>query len=382
MLTMLGIIIGISSVVTIVSLGEGLKTQIVGQVANLGSGVVTVRPGKLINGNSLNYLALLNSSNLTTADLKSLNSIPSAQAVVPLDFVTSSAKGDSGELDNIFVAGTTSQFSQVVRQDVNYGEFFPSTDDFQNVAVIGPEVAMKLFGQPSPIGHTLIINGQPFIVHGVFKASSNSFLSVAQADLNSSILIPFGSASQLTGGTTNILEIFVKSKNSNLVDQTIAQAGSVLTKNHGQTDFTVLKQQQLLTVAGNLINTAAGFVTAIAAISLLVGGIGIMDIMLVSVSERNREIGIRKAIGATNRQILSQFLTEGLALTVCGGLLGILVSLAVNGLLRLYTSWEPAVNPWIMALAAGVSIALGLIFSTVPALKAARKDPIDALRGD
>ncbi|HET9850384.1 MAG TPA: ABC transporter permease [Candidatus Saccharimonadales bacterium] len=379
---MLGIIIGISSVVTIVSLGEGLKTQIVGQVANLGSGVVTVRPGKLINGNSLNYLALLNSSNLTTADLKSLNSIPSAQAVVPLDFVTSSAKGDSGELDNIFVAGTTSQFSQVVRQDVNYGEFFPSTDDFQNVAVIGPEVAMKLFGQPSPIGHTLIINGQPFIVHGVFKASSNSFLSVAQADLNSSILIPFGSASQLTGGTTNILEIFVKSKNSNLVDQTIAQAGSVLTKNHGQTDFTVLKQQQLLTVAGNLINTAAGFVTAIAAISLLVGGIGIMDIMLVSVSERNREIGIRKAIGATNRQILSQFLTEGLALTVCGGLLGILVSLAVNGLLRLYTSWEPAVNPWIMALAAGVSIALGLIFSTVPALKAARKDPIDALRGD
>jgi putative ABC transport system permease protein len=138
----------------------------------------------------------------------------------------------------------------------------------------------------------------------------------------------------------------------------------------------------LIGVSSQILNTITRFVSAIAAISLVVGGIGIMNIMLVSVSERTREIGIRKAVGATNRQILHQFLTEGLVLTVSGGILGVIASLILNLLLRLYSGWEPVVSIPIILLAVGVSIAAGLIFSLIPALKAARKDPITALRGE
>ncbi|HVO86322.1 MAG TPA: ABC transporter permease [Candidatus Binatia bacterium] len=386
MFTMLGIIIGISSVVTIVSLGEGLKHQIVGQVTNLGSNVVTVRPGKLVNqgpdGQSLNLLALFTASTLSSKDVQALNGLTSATDVVPIDFVTSSARGDNGQIDNIFVAGTNSQFPDIIHQDVAYGEFFPPSDDGQYVAVIGPAVATKLFGTTNAVGSTIYINGQGFIIHGVLNQSSDSFLSVAQADLNSAVLIPFTTATQLTGGATNILQIFIKTGNSSEVNQTIDQATALIVKNHGQQDFSVLKQQELLNITSSLVNSATSFISAIAAISLLVGGIGIMDIMLVSVSERNREIGIRKAVGATNRQILSQFLTEGLALTIAGGIIGIALSFAINAFLRLYTSWHPIIDIWVVVLAAGISIAVGVLFSIAPAIKAASKDPIEALRGD
>jgi putative ABC transport system permease protein len=158
---------------------------------------------------------------------------------------------------------------------------------------------------------------------------------------------------------------------------------AAIAKNHsGSGDFTVLKQDQLLGVTSQVLDTITGFVTAIAAISLLVGGIGIMNIMLVSVTERTREIGIRKAIGATNRQIRQQFLTEGLVLSVSAGLIGVAVSLAINLLLRIYSGWKPVVSVWVVILAVGVSVALGVIFSLIPAVKAARKDPITALRGE
>jgi putative ABC transport system permease protein len=383
MLTMLGIIIGVSSVITIVSLGEGLKHQLTAQVSNLGSDVVTIRPGKLISqnasGSSFNLLALLSASTLTPVDMTSLAKLPSVKAVAPIDFVTSSAQGDDGTQDNIFVAGTNPQLPEFLHQKIAYGEFFPAGDD-ESIAVVGSAVAHKLFHDSNPVGHTVVINGHSFIVHGVFEPSANGILSVAQADLNSSIFIPLAAAQEVTGGNTNILQVFVKS--SGEVESTIADVTKVLTKNHHGQDFTVLKQKELLDISGQLLNTATRFITIIAGISLLVGGIGIMDIMMVSVSERTREIGIRKAIGATNHQILQQFLIEGLVLTFGGGAIGILISLAIDGLLRLYTSWEPSISPLVVLLAVGISVAVGLVFSIAPALKAARKDPITALRGD
>jgi len=381
--TMLGIIIGISSVVTIVSLGEGLKHDITGQIHDLGGNVISVRPGKLVtSSNNLNFFALFSTSTLTPADVKNIRQLPSVEASVPIDFITSSVTADTKELDNIFVAGTTPELAKLLHQQVNYGEFITPDNEDQSFAVIGADVAQKLFREANPVGGTIKINGQDFIIHGVFKRTPNSFLSITQSDFNSSVFIPFQPALDLANGRDNILQILVKSKGTDQVPQAVAGITKVLKKAHAQQDFTVLTQKDLLGLTDNVVNDVTGFIGAIAAISLLVGGIGIMDVMLVSISERTREIGIRKAVGATNRQILTQFLTEGLALTLGGGIIGIGISILINQLLRIYTSWKPIIDIWVVILAVGVSITVGLIFSIAPALKAARKDPIQALRGD
>lgn len=383
--TMLGIIIGVASVVTIVSLGEGLKHQIVGQINQLGNNVITVRPGKLLakSGGGLNLYAFLAPSTLTPKDVNSVSNLPAVKGVTPIEFVTNAASSDSGELDDVFVAGTNPNFDNILHQKVTYGDFFTDDNLSDNVAVIGSNVANKLFGVLNPVGETIHIMDQDFIVHGVLAPSSGSLLSVAQADYNSSIYIPVGAAQTLTSGHTNILQILAQIKGGQNIDAAADSIRRVIAKNHEDGgDFTVLKQDQLLGVTSQVLGTVTNFISGIAAISLLVGGIGIMDIMLVSISERTREIGIRKAIGATNRQILRQFLTEGLVLTVGGGLIGVIVSLIINLLLRLYSGWQPLISVPIIILAVGVSVFTGLIFSLAPAIKAARKNPIDALRGE
>jgi putative ABC transport system permease protein len=381
--TMIGIIIGISSVVTVVSLGEGLKQQITGQINQLGPDVLTIRPGKVANTGSLaNLYSFLAPSTLTPDDVSSIKNIKSVKNAAPIEFVTSTIKDDTVQMDNVFVAGTTSNLADILNQKIAYGGFFADTDQDQNFAVIGSDIAGQLFGEFNPVGETMHINGQDFVVHGVFDHSAGSLLSLSQADLNSSVLISTQQAEALAGGHTNILQVFVRLKPNSDVDAAIKNINDTLSEKHGgNTDFTVLKHDQLLGVSDQLVDTATGFISGIAAISLLVAGIGIMNILLVSVSERTREIGIRKAIGATNRQILNQFLAEGLVLSIGGGIIGIIVSYLINLLLRLYTDWKPIISLPILFMAVAVSVTAGVIFSLAPAFKAARKDPITALRG-
>ena len=386
-LTMMGIIIGISSVVTVVSLGEGLKGQVVGQINKLGSDVITVRSGRLVQRSDgsisgLNLLAFLNTSTLTQQDVTTVAKLPTVNSVTPIDFVTSSVASGDVQLDNAFVFGSSPALPDLLHQKIAYGDFFSDEDAGQNFAVIGPNIASQVFGQLNPSGHSLNINGQDFIVHGVLAPSSGSLLSVGQVDFNSAVIIPFDSAKKVANNQTNILQILVRSKDSN-PDAAVAEIQKQLFANHNKhEDFTVLKQDELLGIVSGVVDTATRFISAIAAISLLVGGIGIMDIMLVSVTERTREIGIRKAVGATNRQILNQFLVEGLALTIVGGVIGVILSLLINVGLKIYTDWQPVINIPIVVLAVAVSVAVGVIFSITPALKAARKDPINALRGE
>jgi putative ABC transport system permease protein len=386
--TMLGIIVGVTSVVTIVSLGEGLKQQIASQINQLGSDVVTVRSGKLVNRgqegdiNSVNLLAFLSTSTLTNDDIETLSKLSSVQAVVPVNFVTSSAKSNSASSDNLFVEGTTYQMAQVLHRKIEFGDFFDEESSDKNVAVIGSTVAHNLFGELNPIGQSIQVKGSDFIIHGVLAPTSGGLVSVAETDFNSAVFIPQQAALDLSNNKSNILQILIKSKGGNL-DQTVEDVRTTMLKKHkNQEDFTVLKQTELLNIAGTTVGSVTRFITAIAAVSLLVGGISIMDIMWVSISERTREIGIRKAIGATNRQILNQFLVEGSLMSIFGGIIGIIVSLIINGLLRIYTSLHPAITIPIMVLAVVISIAVGIIFSVAPALKAARKRPIDALRGE
>jgi putative ABC transport system permease protein len=386
--TVLGIIIGITSVITIVSLGEGLKQQISGQINQLGSDVVSVRSGKLVsrkNGgdiNGVNLLAFLSTSTLTNQDIEALSNNPKAGAVVPINFITSSAKGSSASSDNLFVVGTSAQMADVLHQKVQYGGFFDNDNSDKNVAVIGSNVAHLLFKELNPVGQTIHIQGHDFIIYGVLAATSGGLASVAETDFNSAVFIPMQPARDLTNDRTNILQILIKSKDKNLDDLVGSTRRALLKTHKGQEDFTVLKQYELLDIAGSTVNTLTSFISAIAAISLIVGGISIMDIMWVSISERTREIGVRKAIGATDRQILNQFLVEGSMLSITGGIIGIIVSLIINLLLKLYTNLHPAITVPIVVLAVGISVAVGIIFSVAPALKAARKRPIDALRGE
>lgn len=385
--TMMGIIIGISSVVTVVSLGDGLKRQISGQITQLGTNVLTVRPGKLVDKEgslgSLNLYALLAPSTLTSKDVSSIQKQPAVNQVVPIEFVTNAASGDNGELDDVFVAGTNSKLFHILNQKIIYGAPFSDEDSEQHFAVIGSSIAARMFGVFNPVGSTLRINGQDFIVHGVMAPSSGGLPSVGTADYNSSIFIPTAAAGELTSNRANILQILVEIKPDANIKKAVGQIQKTIADNHGGTvDFSVLTQDELLGVTDQILGKVTNFISALAAISLLVGGIGIMNIMLVSVSERTREIGIRKAIGATNRQILNQFLVEGLVLCGGGGLIGILVSLLINLVLRLYTNWEPVISITTLLLAVGVSIATGIIFSLAPAFQAARKNPIEALRGN
>lgn len=386
LLTMLGIIIGVSLVITVVSLGEGLKQQVVGQIHTLGSDVLTIRPGKLLSTSStrqsLNLLAFLSTSTLSEQDAASISKLPSTSTVVPVDFVTNSATSGSQHLDNVSVLGTSPELYDLLRPKIDIGAFFTKDNTADNVAVIGSGVATRLYGGSNPIGHSISVLGQDFIVRGALAPSAGGLISAQQSDLNQTIFLPLGPAKNLVNGHTNILQILVKTKPGSNPDAAAADIRQRLLQNRGGSeDFSVLKQQQLLDLTSGVVDTATGFTTGLAAVALLVGGIGIMDIMLVSVSERTREIGIRKAIGATNRQILSQFLIEGLALTIGGGFIGILVSLIIFGLLRLYTGLHPVINAPVMILAVAVSVVVGIVFSVAPALKAARKNPIDALRG-
>lgn len=381
--TMLGIIIGIASVVTVVSLGEGLKQQIGGQINQLGPDVLTVRPGKVsATGGLSSFYSFMTPSTLTTDDISTIKGLPIVSQAAPIEFVASTVKNGNSEMDNVFVAGTSSALGDILHQNIAYGDFFSDNTGFQNnFAMVGNNIASNLFNEINPVGQTMQINGQDFVIHGVFTASSGSLLSLSQSDLNSSVFIPTQAAEQLSNGHANILQIFAKLKPGVNVDSAVSQINRAVSKNHGGVhDFTVLKHNQLMGVSDRLVNSATGFIGAIAAISLLVGGIGIMNILLVSVSERTREIGIRKAIGATNRQILNQFLAEGLVLSIGGGIIGIGVSYLINLLLRLYSGWKPIISLPILFLAVSVSVAAGVIFSMAPAFKAARKDPITALR--
>ena len=386
LLTMTGVIIGITLVITTVSLAEGIKRDVVGQITRLGSGVLAVRSGNLVtrgqNGQieSINVLALLDSSTLSVKDVAALKNVKSITDVTPLAFVTSSAANGPVRLNNVYVMGTEPSLPALLQQKVAYGDFF-STDADQRFAVIGSNVAHKLYGELNPTGRSITIGGQAYIIRGVMAPSSGGLLSIGQADFNSAVFLTMQQA-QALNKNLNLVQILVKSRDGNTAKASDDVRRALLSTHQGREDFSVLKQEELAKVVNGLVNKLTGFITVLAGISLLVGGTGIMSIMLASVSERAREIGIRKAIGATNRQIMNQFLVEGIVLTLIGGLIGVVVSLAVFGLLQLYTELDPVITLPIVLLAVLAAILIGVVFSVIPAFRAARKDPINALRGD
>lgn len=384
LLTTLGVVIGVASVVLAVNIGQGVRKQVTGQIEDLGGNLISIKSGRVVTRDDqgeivkYNLNQALSSASLTDADLQAIAAEPNIETVVPLAEVNAGISTTTGlELLDGSVIGTTPQATDLLGREIVFGSIF-SDFDRSRTAVLGSAVAEDLYGDPSPIGRIIKIRGSDFIIKGVFDKFPASPLTIG-SDYNRTVFIPYDALADIGYTDTNIKEILVKATPGQ-VDQTIDILSSQLLAAHGQNDFSVLKQSDLVFITDDIFNLITSMVAAVAAISLIVGGIGIMNIMLVGVAERTREIGIRKAIGASNLHIMMQFMTESILLSILGGFIGVVVAIVGGLIVRSLTTIKPAFSIEVVLIAIGSSALVGIIFGVGPAYKAARKRPIDALR--
>lgn len=385
LLTMLGIIIGVASVMITLSLGEGVKQQIGAQINDYGSDLITVRPGRpFVTDNSMfgvgSLLINRTTGQLTEKDVKIVSNAQNVRISSPLSVVSGLARYENNTYSSGLIIGANSNLPELINHKVEFGAFFSVGEEARNVAVLGPEAARELFQENIPIGKTFNLRNQEFIVRGIFEEfQSNPF--APGGDFNKAIFIPYVTATTITAGSTPVIEILAKPSSPAELNEARQSIRERLLKAHGgQEDFVVLTQNENHEANSEVLSLLSTMIAGIAAISLLVGGVGIMNVMLVSVTERMREIGIRKAIGATNRQIYGQFMVEAVVLSVVGSIIGVMVAVITNFGLRMFTDLKPIIHISTAFWAVGVAVLVGIIFGTAPAIKAARKDPISALR--
>lgn len=388
---MLGMIIGISSVIIIMSIGASAQGLIVNQIKSVGSNLIGVLPGASDeNGPPATAMGIT----VTTLKYEDALALAQKQNVPHAEAVASYVKGvgtvtwqeNVGVDTNI--TGTTASYTEVEDAEVAAGRFFSNDEEktISRIVVLGSQVAQDLFGNTDPIGQTIKIKRESFKVIGVMIERG----SVAFQNQDDQVFIPLVTAQKLLFGINHLGFLRVKVSDTKYLDQTVEDIKATLRERHNinnpaDDDFSVRNVQQALDVLTGVTNALKFFLAAIAAIALVVGGVGIMNIMLVAVNERIREIGLRKAVGATRSNILTQFLIETAVLALGGGIIGTIIGAGVSGLIAvgavyLGYDWGFIVTPSSIFLAAGVSIAIGLTFGIYPAYKAAKLDPISALR--
>jgi putative ABC transport system permease protein len=386
--TMLGVIIGVASVITVVGIGEGVKAQVSGQIHHLGNNLITIQPSSLTSSGSLasGSASLLStpgiSGTLTSKDVDTVNETKGVVSDAPLSAVQASVKGQHGTYKGGLVIGTDNALADLLNQSMAYGVFLTDDDNGENAAVLGTDASQALFNEDVPLGSSFTIGGQQFVVRGIFNQFATEPLNNS-IDFNKAIFIPYDVSQSITNNTAATYQILARADSASQVNKVANAVNSRLLSSHGgQQNFSVTTQNQSLASSNSIVDLLTKLISGVAAISLLVGGIGIMNVMFVSVSERMHEIGIRKALGATNRQIYSQFLIESTVISLSGGIIGVIIALLVDVGLRVATTLTPMISWQIVVLATGVSLVVGMVFGTFPAYKAARKDPIDALRAD
>ena len=386
-LTMLGILIGITAVILTVGLGNGARADVREQINELGTNVLVISPGSTTSSSGVRG-GFGSSSTLTVGDAQALASgevAPDVEAVAPV--TTSQAALTVGDTNwTTTLTGTTPAWSAVRSRTVTTGRFLTDADEASaaKVVVLGPDTAEELFGQRSPIGQEVVFDGTALQVVGVLEELSSS----DQTSSNDVAIVPRSTyAERLVGGTNRnaVGAIYVKATSAAALSAAYQEADTLLLNRHGITapsdaDFSIATQESLLSAAMSVDQTMTLMLAGIAVISLLVGGIGVMNIMLVSVSERIREIGLRKALGARPLLIRRQFLVEASVLGLAGGVLGVAFGVAGALLLPVVADTRVELSLSASLLAIAIAVGIGVLFGVYPASRASRLAPIDALR--
>jgi putative ABC transport system permease protein len=372
-LTMLGVVIGVAAVILLVAIGTGVQKEVTSQIEGLGSNLLFVFPGQLRAGSSAGGPgSVTRKFKLEDADLIRAR-VEGASAVVPIIQGPVTLKAENRTLRST-TAAATEDASQVFTSSIIGGRHYRRSEvvSGSRVVAIASTVRAELFPNVDPVGKTMNVNGQRFTVIGYYEPQGGGF----GGDQDNRIYIPVTTAQRLFG-TNDLSYIVVKVASPENVDAVRAQISRLMKPRYGE-EFSVFSQEQTLGILSTLLGTLTVMLAGIAGISLLVGGIGIMNIMLVSVSERTREIGIRKAVGARTYDILSQFVLEAVMLSVLGGTVGILVG--TGGAAALRQVVPTLVSWWSVAIAFAFAAAVGVFFGVYPAWRASQLDPITALR--
>ncbi len=383
-LATLGIVIGIGAVIALVSLGQSSQMAVQSQIQSLGSNLLTVMPGAQSSGAVRG--ASGGGTSLTLDDAKAIMTSPQVTTVanVSPELSRRAQVVAGGNNTNTQILGSTAAYADVRKITVASGRFIAQqdVDSMGKVAVLGPQVVSDLFGDgANPIGQSVRINGMSFRIIGVTASKGGSgFMN--QDDI---IFVPLTTAQKLLFGVDYLGSISIAAKSEQVMSQARDEVGYFLLARHKlsnpmQADFTIMSQEDMLGAASQITGTFTMLLSGIAMISLLVGGIGIMNIMLVTVIERTREVGLRKSLGARKKDIVTQFLAEAIILTVVGGVLGMILGIMLSYVVSILMSLPFTLSLTSVLLAIGVSGGIGIIFGLYPAQKAAKLSPIEALR--
>lgn len=379
-LTMLGIIIGITSVILIYSIGQGAVTFVTNELASFGTDYFQINPGK-------SQISTLAGSNALTFEdveaIKNDSSLTNIKSVAPIAMASVPVSGN-GEEDELLTYGITHEMLDILRPDVIDGEFITDEQEetSERVVVIGIDAAETFFGEnPSPVDEIIRINNRTFRITGVVESSS----VLAGGFINNALFIPIHVVINDILGEKKLQEIDISVYDQSAMNQTIEDVEQLLRDRHGldeddENDFRIESAQDILSTVQTITGLLTAMIVAISGISLIVGGVGVMNIMLVSVTERTKEIGLLKAIGAKQKDILTQFLVESVVMTLIGGIVGILLGISGAYAISLMFGIPFIVSIPAILIAVGVSSFVGIVFGLYPARRAARLSPIDALR--
>ncbi len=383
-LTCLGIAIGVASIVLILSLMGSISSLVKKEINEIGADLIVVRPTSTKDTitsivEELTASNTFQKSNLNLSDIGAIQKVEGVTAVAPIAVSTNTINTDKNNLSSITVMGTTPSFATIEPLTLKYGSFI-SENNSENSVVLGHTLSLALFNTiNSTVGKTVNIMGEKFMVVGVLDEVNQS-INLDSVNFDNALIMDVNSLDKITG-STQIQQINIKASNTDSLAKIANEINDTLLKQKlGDKSFVVAYGDNITHPASSLFNIVSGMLTLVAAISLVVGGIGVMNIMLVSVAERTHEIGIRKAVGASSRNILMQFLFESLILSVLGGIFGLVLGYILAFLLSVITPFTPYISWEILAITFLTVIIVGIVFGIYPALKAASKDPIESLK--